>query len=132
MYLTLQDNPSERNYYRLVVERLLECHKGDSVMWVSTFNDDNVRHSISGDSIDLRLYSLSLTYDDPVFQPDIPSLDYNGAHYRGIFSDDLFNGKEYTVTFSLTPNNSFVTVPYLSLSITIFIFSPSRRTIIII
>lgn len=113
MYLTLQDNPSERNYYRLVVERLLECHKGDSVMWVSRFNDDDwIRHSISGDSIDLeRFYfnNLSLTYDDPVFQPDIPSLDYNGAHYRGIFSDDLFNGKEYTVTFSLTPNNSFVT-----------------------
>lgn len=113
MYLTLHDNPSERNYYRLVVERLLECHKGDSVMWVSTFNDDDwIRHSVSGDSINLSrygFYRLSLTYDDPVFQPDIPSLDYNGAHYRGIFSDDLFDGKEYAVTFSFTPDNSFVT-----------------------
>lgn len=113
MYLTLRDNPSERNYYRLVVERLLECHKGDSVMWISMFNDDNRgRYSVSGDSIDLGntyFYGLSLTYDDPVFQPDIPSLDYSGAHFRGIFSDDLFNGKEYAVTYSFTPDNSFVT-----------------------
>lgn len=112
-YLTLHDNPSERNYYRLVVERLLECHKGDSVMWVSTFNNDDwTRHSVSGDTIDLGnnyFYNLSLTYDDPVFQPDIPSLDYSGAHFRGIFSDDLFNGKEYAVTYSFTPDKSFVT-----------------------
>lgn len=77
------------------------------------FNDDNRgRYSVSGDSIDLGntyFYGLSLTYDDPVFQPDIPSLDYSGAHFRGIFSDDLFNGKEYAVTYSFTPDNSFVT-----------------------
>lgn len=116
VYMTLHDDASERNYYRLVLERLLEFHKGDSVMWVSSFSDDNrLGGSITGDNIDLGMigyyfYNLSLTYDDPVFQPNIPSPDnYKGAHYRGIFSDDLFNGKEYAVACSFTPNNSFVT-----------------------
>ena len=114
IHLTLQDDLSEHNYYRLVVERLLEFHKGDSVMWISEFCDDDwMRSSVSGDRFNVGnfYYShFSLNYDDPVFQPDIPSLDNNnGAHYRGIFSDDLFNGKEYVVACSLTPDNSFVT-----------------------
>lgn len=115
VYLTLRDDPSERNYYRLVVERLAEYHKGDSVMWKSQFCDDNgSRPSISGDNFDVNdnffFNWLSLTYGDPVFQPDIPSADNNTNGFcRGIFSDDLFNGKEYTVTFSLYPDHSFVT-----------------------
>lgn len=115
VYLTLRDNPSERNYYRLVVERLDEYHKGDSVMWKSQFFDDKgYRVSISGDRFEVDNNSffnwLSLTYDDPVFQPDIPSMDnHRDGFYRGIFSDDLFNGKEYAVAFSFYPDYSFVT-----------------------
>lgn len=114
MYITLQDTPSEHNYYRLLVERLLEFHKGDSVMWISEFCDDDwIRSSVSGDRFNvdyLYFHHFSLNYDDLVFQPDIPSLDnYKGVSYRGIFSDELFNGKEYAVACSLTPDNSFVT-----------------------
>lgn len=115
MNLTLHDNPSEQNYYRLVVERLIEFHKNDSIMCISAFCDDNGwrRFSVSGDRFDVNdfyYFGFFLTYDDLVFQPDIPSLDdYKGALYRGIFSDDLFNGQERTVTCSLTPYCSFET-----------------------
>ena len=114
MYLTLHDNPSERNYYRLVLERLIEFHKGDSVMRVSSFCNEWGRNKISGDTIEVGYgfvsYSFSLTYDDPVFQPDIPSQTYHdNPNVRGIFTDDLFNGKDYTVTASFTPDYSFVT-----------------------
>lgn len=113
IYATLHDNASERNYYRLVAERLIEVRKGDRVMWISTLCDEWRRDKVYGDSIDIQNYSfytLSLTYDDPVFQPDIPSMDYyDGPYCRGIFPDDLFRGKEYAVTCSFTPDYSFVT-----------------------
>lgn len=113
IYATLHDNASERNYYRLVAERLIEVHKGDSVMWVSTLCDELFRDKVYGDSIDMQKYSFDyfiLTYDDPVFQPDIPSMDYyDGPYCRGIFTDDLFRGKEYAVTCAFTPDYSFVT-----------------------
>lgn len=115
MYITLHDKPAERNYYRLVVEQLVEFHKGDSVMWVSTFCDETWRNTITGDDLvdtfnKFSFDSFRLTYDDPVFQPDIPSLAYyDGPYCRGIFPDDLFNGKDYTVTASFAPNYSFVT-----------------------
>lgn len=113
IYLTLHDDPSERNYYRLVVERLAEYHKGDSVMLVSTYCDDEwYRNSIAGDYFGkvFPVYgNFKLNYEDPVFQPDIPSVDNRGGSFRGIFSDDLFNGKEYAVACSLSPDYSFVT-----------------------
>lgn len=114
LYVTLQDNPSERNYYRLVVERLIEFQKGDSVMWVSSLGDEYFRDKVYGDhiSVDPHMFSFyypNLAYDDLVFQPDVPSLNDNGNTFsRGIFTDDLFNGKEYAVTCSFTPNFSFV------------------------
>lgn len=115
LYVTLQDNPSERNYYRLVVERLIEFQKGDSVMWVSSLGDEYFRDKVYGDhiSVDPHMFSFfhpNLAYDDLVFQPDVPSLNDNGNSFsRGIFTDDLFNGKEYAVACSFTPNFSFVT-----------------------
>lgn len=53
IYLTLKDDPSVRNYYRLVVERLVEYRKGDKVMWVSSFNDNWGDSVISGDSVEV-------------------------------------------------------------------------------
>lgn len=100
LYLTLKDNPAERNYYRLIVERLIEYHKGDEVTWVSSYCNDyrNWWGSYA---------SFQLTYDDPVFQPSIPSLsEYDGTYCHGVFSDDMFNGKEYTVTSSFFPDCS--------------------------
>lgn len=110
VYLTLNDRAAERNYYRLVVERLVEYRKDDRVMWISSFCDNGWNPSrISGDRIDtdFRYSYFSLSYDDPVFQPGVPSLEeYDGAYCRGVFTDDMFDGKEYTVTSSFFPDYS--------------------------
>lgn len=111
-YLTMSDNPAERNYYRLVMERITEYRKGDSVMWISQFNDNWRAPKVTGDRLDVGYYfsSFALSYDDPVFYSYIPLPDdYNGAYNRGLFSDDLFNGKKYTVTVSFFPDKSYVT-----------------------
>lgn len=117
-YIMLKDDPSMRNYYRLVLERVIEYHEGDKTMRESSFNDNTwwSRPNISGDTIDLEKYMkngfygyshFQLSYDDPVFQPGPPSLDrYDGAYCRGVFSDDLLNGKEYSVTSSIYPDTS--------------------------
>lgn len=103
LYLTLKDNPDQRNYYRLIVERLIEYHNGDEVTWESSYCNDYKYWW--GNYADFQL-----SYDDPVFQPSIPSLsEYDGAYCHGVFSDDLFNGKEYTVTSSFFPDNSMQT-----------------------
>ena len=113
IYLTFEDKPFDRNYYRLVVERLIEYRKGDQVKWVSSFCDSREEsHQLSGDQFEVPspwgIFSLS--YDDPVFQPGIPSSGINdGTYCRGVFSDDMFNGKEYTVTSSFYPVNSLET-----------------------
>lgn len=112
-YVTLKDNPSERNYYRLVVERVVEYHKDDLVEWESSFCDSwGEPSSVSGDSFmeSSSFSSFLLAYEDPVFQPGVPALeDYDGNYCRGVFTDDMFNGKEYTVTTSFFPDFSYQT-----------------------
>ena len=112
IYLTLKDDPSVRNYYRLVVERLVEYRKGDKVMWVSSFNDNWGDSVISGDSVEVVIvsYDFRLVYDDPAFQQGIPSPaleEYDGTSCRGVLSDEMFDGKEYTLTSSYFPESSF-------------------------
>lgn len=112
VYLTLKDDPSVRNYYRLVVERLVEYRKGDKVMWVSSFNDNWGDSVISGDSVEVVIvsYDFRLVYDDPAFQQGIPSPaleEYDGTYCRGVLSDEMFDGKEYTLTSSFFTESSF-------------------------
>lgn len=112
LYVTFKDKPSERNYYRLIVERLIEYHKGDQIMWKSSFCDNFGRPlQDSGDQFDAPSpFPFTLIYDDPVFQPGIPSLEINdGIYCRGVFSDDMFDGEEYTVTSSFYPVSSLQT-----------------------
>lgn len=113
IYLTLKDDPSVRNYYRLVVERLIEYRKGDKVLWVSSFNDNGWESPvISGDSVVVAIESSNfrLFYDDPAFQQGIPSPaleEYDGTYCRGVLSDEMFEGKEYTLTSSFFTESSF-------------------------
>lgn len=112
IYLTLKDNPAERNYYRLIVECITEYRKGDSVMWVSLFNNNWGAPKVTGAPLDIGHFwnSFSLSYDDPVFYSYVPTPnESNGSESRGLFSDELFSGKEYTVTVSFSADKSFVT-----------------------
>lgn len=92
IYVKFQDQPDKRNYYRLIVEKVTEYWKGDSVIVTS--------------SMDGRYDWLSLKYEDLVFRslstnPTLERLD--GYTCRGTFTDDLFDGETYTLRSSFTP-----------------------------
>ena len=76
-------------------------------MWVSSFNDNWGDSVISGDSVEVVIvsYDFRLVYDDPAFQQGIPSPaleEYDGTYCRGVLSDEMFDGKEYTLTSSFS------------------------------
>lgn len=101
LYIRFRDKPDERNYYRLIVERQTEYRMGDSLITTSSMyrSDQYI------------MDWLSLRYEDPVFRatstnPAIEQLD--GYTCRGTFSDDMFDGDEYTVRSSFwSIDNSF-------------------------
>lgn len=105
IYTTFRDRPGQQNYYRLMVERLTELRRDDSVMIFSFYSWYNY-------NIDFVNYSR-LRYEDPVFQsvatnPTLEELD--ALSCRGTFSDQQFDGREYTVKSSIAPaDNSFQT-----------------------
>lgn len=100
-----KDDPKERNYYRLIVEKVTEYWKGDSVKIVSTFASSIYwsfiyLNGFGGDSGDYGSDYFGLHYEDPAFQPSGsgPALNLlEGTYCRGVFPDDLFEGKAYAV-----------------------------------
>lgn len=101
LYIRLRDEPDKRNYYRLMVEKVVEYKKGDSVTVASSMSHADIPLSVS----------LSLVYEDPVFRMTVtnPIVDQlNGKTCRGTFTDDMFDGNEYTVCSSFYPvENSY-------------------------
>lgn len=97
--ITLKDNPSERNYYRLLIKRKIVYNKGEQ--WEYEVVDDYY-------FIDQDIALNSLT--DQGFEED-----GNENRFR-IFSDDLFQGDTYTInvyfpiTFSRLSNKEEVTI----------------------
>lgn len=96
VYITFSDNPDKRNFYRLIVEKVTEYWKGDSVRISSSYPK-------AGFYTD---YFFNLRYEDPVFQfvasnPTLEQLDASTC--RGTFTDDMFNGREYTVKSVFSP-----------------------------
>lgn len=94
--LRFRDEPSVRNYYRLIVERVTEYRKGDEVIVTSTFRPDP-------SNWDMNFF---LAYEDPVFQSGTnnPTLEELDAYTcRGTFTDHLFDGQAYTLKSSFYP-----------------------------
>lgn len=100
VYVRFQDDPEKRNYYRLIVESVKEYKMGDSLI---------VHRSMHADIP--YLSSLNLVYEDPVFRTSVtnPVIEQlNGLTCRGTFTDDMFDGEEYTVRSSFYPvDNSY-------------------------
>lgn len=99
LYVRFRDKPDKRNYYRLIIEKLTEYQKGDSVITCSS-----MYRSTLG-----RVSYLNVAYEDPVFRstvtnPVIEQLD--GATCRGTFTDDIFDGEDYTLRSSFWPVDS--------------------------
>jgi hypothetical protein len=96
LYVRFRDKLDKRNYYRLIIEKLTEYQKGDSVITCSSMYRSEP--ACSG--------WLSVVYEDPVFRstatnPVIEQLD--GTTCRGTFTDDMFDGEDYTVRSSFWP-----------------------------
>lgn len=96
LQVRFQDKPGERNYYRLIVEKMTEYRKGDEVVVTSSLHP----------STQYWENSFFLAYEDPVFRtgtnnPGLEELD--GYTCRGIFTDDLFAGQSYTLSSSFFP-----------------------------
>ena len=90
--LTFHDNPDQVNYYRLVVDTKY------------IFKVTNTVSGLHTDSI-IDYYNSMVELKDPVFgsaTPDLLSLvNGPGSNFYGCFSDELFNGKTYPLTFTL-------------------------------
>lgn len=101
LYVRFRDKPDKRNYYRLIIEKLTEFQKGDSVITCSSMYRSEPNYTDW----------LSVVYEDPVFRstatnPVIEQLD--GTTCRGTFTDDVFDGEDYTVRSTFWPvDNSF-------------------------
>lgn len=111
-----KDDPQRQDYYRLIVEKVTEYRKGDSVKIVSTFASSVYWNAYyltnsGGNYGNYIPDSFGLNYEDPAFQPSGsgPALNLlEGIYCRGVFSDDLFNGKEYAVkSVVYSPANSY-------------------------
>lgn len=97
-----KDNPDERDFYRLIMEKIVEYRKGDSVRVTNTFaypwlTGNSYYYYNNGYWMESP---FGLDYEDPVFQPpgSGPALNQlEGTYCRGVFPDDQFNGEEYAL-----------------------------------
>ena len=99
LYVRFRDKLDKRNYYRLIIEKQTEFQKGDSVITCSSMYRSELNYTDW----------LGVVYEDPVFRstvtnPVIEQLD--GTTCRGTFTDDMFDGKDYTVRSSFWPVDS--------------------------
>lgn len=104
LYIKFHDSPVKGNFYRLLVERIMEYQKGDTLMVTSSlfrFNTGTDAPFFWPDEGIFRLF-----YEDPVFQsvatnPTLSQLDAYTC--RGTFTDAMFNGQDYTVRSVFSP-----------------------------
>lgn len=104
LYLKFHDSPVKGDFYRLLVERITEYQKGDTLMVTSSF----FRNRTETDTLFYWFGEemFRLFYEDPVFQsvatnPTLSQLDAYTC--RGTFTDAMFNGQDYTVRSVISP-----------------------------
>ncbi|MDD4593292.1 MAG: DUF4249 domain-containing protein [Parabacteroides sp.] len=89
LYINFVDGANKKNYYRLSVEKVIEKWRNSDHTLVSTEN-----------SFGSSTSDFYLIYEDPVFQyvATNPTLQQQDAtNCWGTFSDDMFNGNQYTL-----------------------------------
>ena len=97
LYVRFRDKPDKRNYYRLIIEKQTEFQKGDSVITCSSMYRSELNYTDW----------LGVVYEDPVFRSTNPVIEQlDGTTCRGTFTDDMFDGKDYTVRSSFWPVDS--------------------------
>ena len=97
LYVRFRDKPDKRNYYRLIIEKQTEFQKGDSVITCSSMYRSELNYTDW----------LGVVYEDPVFRSTVTVIEQlDGTTCRGTFTDDMFDGKDYTVRSSFWPVDS--------------------------
>ncbi|MDR2841393.1 MAG: DUF4249 domain-containing protein [Paludibacter sp.] len=87
--IRFQDKPNEKNYYRIVMYKMITCSQWDNDLQKDVVYDDPYPHLVSFDSDDM------VFQNDPtagVFTEEIDTYD--------TFPDDLIDGKFYTLTLT--------------------------------
>lgn len=86
IYMKLKDQDGTRDYYRVMIDMRDETENG---------RDDSITYY--GGS------GVWVNYEDPVFTADLPlqSVGTTTQSKYGIFTDNLFKGKEYVLKFSI-------------------------------
>lgn len=91
-YVRMKDEPRETNYYRIFLNGKIKSEDEESFPHSDIGYDYGFTYS----------YGWSVDYEDPVFTADLPFYAVSGPRINnyGIFADNLFGGKEYTLKLS--------------------------------
>ena len=99
VYANIKDDPTGDNYYIVVMKSI---YKGmEYTIWSSYSNGYYFLYGPDGSTSN---FSSFIYYDDPAFSAN-PGFGANNSQgfANNIFTDKLFNGKEYLLKFSFSP-----------------------------
>ncbi len=98
--ITFQDDPDQENYYLIQLESRnvykIWTDSGDTSLFISKWEPLFVYYE------DDPLFTSSLTAMDKIF-----GFDWLSTDYGRVFTDDLINGKTYTINLSTTSYNYY-------------------------
>lgn len=106
LYVQINDPVAERNYYRLVVEKVTDFQKGNETITTRTVASNN-RDADSRYYVDRYVFrsntnweNVFIDYEDPIFRPSegnpLPE-EFESYSSYGTFSDDLIREGTYTL-----------------------------------
>lgn len=98
LYVKIEDKKDQRNYYRMLLSRILI---ENGVEGGESFPTPN-GYYYYGYSSGSYYGSWMVDYEDPVFRADLPIPSIGSARINeyGVFADNLFDGKEYVLKLS--------------------------------
>jgi hypothetical protein len=92
--LKLTDNENEKNYYRLIVKKRIhsfEIFWGQQIERINDSYDFNFTDVVAGNNSSANPITGTVTGENT---------NTNSSNKYNVFSDDLFNGKTYSLTFN--------------------------------
>lgn len=115
-YLKFADNDSQKNYYRLIVRKIsFEGVWNDNTNKVDTLVDEKVPQYSDFDFTDVVSGNTKDPLADGGTSP-VAMLLLDADNRYNVFSDDIFNGKTYTLQFSTIINKNIKDINYGFLS----------------
>ncbi|MDH6359045.1 DUF4249 domain-containing protein [Parabacteroides sp. PF5-9] len=118
--MRFRDKSGEKNYYRFLVRRVTEYHKGDTLITttneVGMFGNHYYSHLFNAfgyanyGNYMTEVDGFHVSCDDPILNPmsnnPLPE-KINSFYSFGAFSDDLIDGREYALKSTLSAYNTY-------------------------